>query len=53
MSDGSEKAEVEVSGSAAGLDAVLNNPDVPADFKKTLREMQQWMLDFEKQHQAK
>lgn len=50
---GNGKVEVEVSGSAAGLDAVLNNPNVPEDFKKTVREMQQKMLDFEKQHQAK
>jgi C-terminal processing protease CtpA/Prc len=50
---GDGKVEVEVSGSAAGLDAVLNNPDVPEDFKKTVREMQQKMLDFEKKHQPK
>lgn len=50
---GNGKVEVEVSGSAAGLDAVLNNPDVPEDFKKTVREMQQKMLDFEKKHQPK
>jgi len=50
---GDGKLEVEVSGTAAGLDAVLNNPDVPEDFKKTVREMQQKLLDFEKQHQRK
>jgi membrane-associated protease RseP (regulator of RpoE activity) len=50
---GNGKVEVEVSGSAAGLDALLNNPNVPEDFKKAVREMRQQMLDFEKQHEPK
>jgi len=43
--------EVEVSGNAGeGLDSVLENPDVPEEFKKSVREMQEKMREFEKKH---
>lgn len=43
--------EVEVSGNAGeGLDGVLENPDVPEEFKKSVREMQEKMREFEKKH---
>jgi C-terminal processing protease CtpA/Prc len=41
--------QVEVSGSN-GLDAVLNDPNVPEDFKKTVREMRERMQRFQEEH---
>lgn len=43
--------EVEVSGNAGeSLDRVLENPDVPEEFKKHVREMQEKMREFERSH---
>jgi membrane-associated protease RseP (regulator of RpoE activity) len=50
----SAKVEIETNGDAsAGLDAVLDNPNVPEDFKKTVREMKEKLREFEKQHGVK
>ena len=35
-----------------GLDAVLDNPNVPEEFKKTVREMKKQMEEFQKKHAA-
>lgn len=41
-----ERVDVEVAGE--GFDALLNNPDLPEDFKKTIREMRKTLREFEK-----
>lgn len=41
-----ERVDVEVAGK--GFDALLNNPDLPEDFKQTIREMQKTLREFEK-----
>jgi C-terminal processing protease CtpA/Prc len=46
--------QVEVSGdSIDSLDAVLDDPNVPEDFKKSVREMQERMRDFERRHKPR
>jgi C-terminal processing protease CtpA/Prc len=49
------KAEVEIDGGGPGVgfDSILKNPQLPADFKDTVREMQQKMREFERRHGAK
>lgn len=41
-----ESVDVEVTGK--GFDALLNDPDLPESFKKTIREMQKSLQEFEK-----
>ena len=41
-----ERVDVEVAGK--GFDALLDNPDLPEDFKQTIREMQKTLREFEK-----
>ncbi|MCU0797679.1 MAG: PDZ domain-containing protein [Akkermansiaceae bacterium] len=48
---GSAHAEVEVhGGSLEELDKVLDNPDLPEEFKKNVREMRERMREFEERH---
>lgn len=49
------RAEVEIDGGGPGVgfDSILNDPALPADFKDTVRQMQQKMREFEKRHGAK
>jgi membrane-associated protease RseP (regulator of RpoE activity) len=41
------------SSSGSGLDDMLDDPNVPENFKKSLREMQEKMREFEKKHGIK
>lgn len=41
-----ESVDVDVTGK--GFEALLSNPDLPEDFKKTIREMQKTLREFEK-----
>lgn len=43
------RIEVELEG--GDFDAILQNPDVPNDFKKTVRDMQRRMKEFQDKHQ--
>ena len=45
---GGAKAEVEVDGKQGGLDAVLEDENLPEDFKKMVREMKEAMEEFER-----
>ena len=45
---GGAKAEVEVDGKQGGLDAVLDDKNLPEDFKKRVREMKEAMEEFER-----
>ena len=45
---GGAKAEVEVDGKQGGLDAVLDDNNLPEDFKKRVREMKEAMEEFER-----
>lgn len=48
---GSARAEVEIEGgSLENLDELLNNPDLPEEFKKNVREMRERMREFEERH---
>lgn len=42
------RAEVEVDGKQGGLDAVLDDKNLPEDFKKMVREMKEAMEEFER-----
>ena len=41
-----ESVDVDITGE--GFEALLNNPDLPESFKKTIREMQKSLREFEK-----
>jgi hypothetical protein len=43
-----ESVDVDVTGK--GFESLLNNPDLPEDFKKTIREMQKSLREFEKKN---
>jgi hypothetical protein len=45
---GGGRAEVEVDGNQGGLDAVLDDKNLPEDFKKMVREMKEAMEEFER-----
>lgn len=45
---GGGRAEVEVDGRQGGLDAVLEDQNLPEDFKKMVREMKEAMEEFER-----
>lgn len=45
---GGGRAEVEVDGKQGGLDAVLEDGNLPEDFKKMVREMKEAMEEFER-----
>jgi membrane-associated protease RseP (regulator of RpoE activity) len=45
---GGAKAEVEVDGKQGGLDAVLDDNNLPEDFKELVREMKKAMEEFER-----
>lgn len=47
--DAGGRIEVEVNG--GDFDAILNNPEVPEGFKKTVRDMQRRMEQFRRKHQ--
>lgn len=51
VADGNRKVKIEIDGGA--FDSILENPDVPEDFKKTVRGMQKQMEEFQKQHGPK
>ena len=46
-------ASAHASTSSGGLDDVLDDPNVPENFKKSLREMQEKMREFERKHGIK
>lgn len=47
---GGGQIQVEVNG--GDFDSILNNPNVPEEFKKTVREMQRKMEEFQRRHQV-